>query len=73
MFGDVSWLHQYLKEEENFALFVPLTIFFLTLQNYYSQYTYNEQYCYKDKLLVVCLKEAPPLNKKTVIIGLTKH
>ena len=37
------------------------------------QYTYNEQYCYKDKLLVVCLKEAPLLNKKTVIIGLTKH
>ena len=35
--------------------------------------TYNEQYCYKDKLLVVCLKEAPLLNKKTVIIGLTKH
>ena len=72
MFCDVSWLHQYLKEEVHFALFVPLTIFF-DFKNYYLQYTYNEQYCYKDKLLVVCLKEAPPLNKKTVIIGLTKR
>ena len=73
MFGDVSWLHQYLKEElSKLCTFRSFYNFFLTLQNYYSQYTYNEQYCYKDKLLEVCLKEAPPLNKKTAIIGLTK-
>ena len=29
---------------------VAFFTFFLTLFNDYSQYTYNKQYCYKDKL-----------------------